>query len=441
MRRVILLATSLLPATVACAPRVVAFTHVDLVDGRDSSVRRDQTVIVSGNRISVVAPSRTTRVPRNARVIDGRGKYLIPGLWDMHVHTAITGGRDLLPLYVANGVTGVRDMAGDWDTIAGWRGEISRGRLVGPRLVASGPYLEGGDISIPHLLARNPGEGRAAVDSLRSLGVDFVKIHGRISAPTYYAIARRSRELGIPFTGHVPRAVGAANASDSGHASIEHLLTIPVTCSAADSVKLAPRFPVQAALGRCDSRDLADLYARFVRNGTRITPTFVAQYEVAEWPRRELPGDSLARYLPREVRDFVRELFPMPDSVPEGADSVGRAMFALRLVQVAEMHRAGVRVLTGTDAPLRNSPPGFGLHEEMRLLALGGMSNLQVLAAATLEPARFLGMADSSGTIEPGKLADLVLLDANPLVDIGNVRRIRLFEGTSRRRLLSVYDN
>ena len=378
-----------------------------------------------------------------ARVIDGRGKFLIPGLWDMHVHTAIAGGRALLGLYVANGVTGVRDMAGDWPTLRGWRDDIAAGRLVGPRIVASGPYLEGGDIPVPHLLARTPEEGRAGVDSLVELGVDFVKVHGQLTRETYFAIARRARERGIPFAGHVPRAVGSADASDSGQRSIEHLLAIPAPCTPAESAALVPRYPVQGALGRCSSADLAPLYARFVRNHTWVTPTFVAQVEVAGWPGHSVPGDSLAHYLPDSLRAFVARIFPMPDSIPPGADSVGRAMLAKRMHQVAAMHRAGVAVLTGTDAPLRNSPPGFGLHEEMLLLVRGGLSPFEVLQAATLEPARYFGMLDSAGVVAPGRLADLVLLDANPLDDIRNTRKIRaviangrLFEAHDLQRLV-----
>jgi imidazolonepropionase-like amidohydrolase len=421
----------------------IAFTHVSVVDGRDSLPLRDQTVLVRGNRIDAVAPARDVRVPAGTRVIDGRGKYLVPGFWDMHVHTAITGGRELLALYVANGVTGVRDMAGDWATIREWREEISRGQLVGPRIVASGPYLEGGDVPIAHLLTRTPDEGRAGVDSLVSLGVDFVKVHGQLTRDTYFAIARRARERGIPFAGHVSRLVGSADASDSGQRSIEHLLAIPAPCTPAESLALQPRFTVQGALGRCSSRDLAPLYARFARNTTWVTPTFVAQYEVAIWPGHAVPGDAAARYLPRALRRYVAEIFPMPDSIPPGADSVGRAMFAKRLAQVASMQQAGVHILTGTDAPLRNSPPGFGLHEEFRLLASGGMSNFEILRAATLEPARYFNTPDSSGTVAAGMRADRVLLTANPLEDIRNTRKIdvvvangRLMDARAREALL-----
>ena len=430
-------------ASAAMAQSSVAITRVAVIDATRPTPRPNQTVIIQGNRIVRVGPSSTTRPPAGARIIPGRGKFLIPGLWDMHVHTAIIGGRELLSLYVANGVTGVRDMAGAWDTLTAWRAEIARGELVGPRMIVSGPYLEGGDVPIPHLTTRNAAEAHAGVDSLVALGVDFIKVHSQLNAEAYFAIARRARERQMVFAGHVPRVVGSAAASDSGQKSIEHLLAIPVPCTPADSIALVPRFTVQGALGRCSSEDLGALYRKFVRNGTYVTPTFTAQVEVASWPSRTVPGDSLAGYLPKAVRDYVAEIFPMPDSIPPNADSVGRAMLAKRLRQVAEMQRAGVRILTGTDAPLRNSPPGFGLHEELTLLARGGMTPLEILRSATLEPARYLGMLDSAGTVARGKLADLVLLDANPLADIANTRRIsaviangRVFTGRDRERLL-----
>jgi hypothetical protein len=209
--------------------------------------------------------------------------------------------------------------------------EIASGTLIGPRIIASGPYLEGGDQPIPHLLVKTPADAAPAVDSLIKLGVDFIKVHGQLTRESYFAIARAARARGIPFAGHVSRTVGAAAASDSGQASIEHILAIPNHCTAAEMTELAPRFPVQAALGRCETADQAPLYARLKRNGTWVVPTLVAQVEVALWPRRELAGDSVARYLPDSLRQYVAGIFPMVDSVPPDADVNGRKLFAKRV--------------------------------------------------------------------------------------------------------------
>lgn len=402
---------------------MTAFTHVSVIDGRGPGARADRTVVVRGNRIVAEGPSASITVPVGARIIDGRGKYLIPGLWDMHVHLAMPGGRDVLPLYIANGVTSVRDMAGDWATLVAWRRDIAAGSVIGPRVVTSGPYLEGGDQPIPHLLVRTPADAAPAVDSLIRLGVDFIKVHGQLTRESYFAIARAARARRIPFAGHVSRVVGAADASDSGQASIEHLLAIPNACTAAEVTQLAPRFTVQAALGRCDTTDVAPLFEKLRRNGTRVVPTLVAQLEVARWPKRDLPGDSIARYLPDSLRQYVAGIFPMVDSVPVDADITGLKLFDKRVAITGALHRAGVTIMPGTDAPLRNSPPGFGLHEELLLLTRAGLSPFEVLRAATLEPARFLGMLDSLGTIEVDRIADLVLLTANPLEDIRNSSR------------------
>jgi imidazolonepropionase-like amidohydrolase len=175
-----------------------AFTNVTIIDGRSPAPRADRTVIIRGTRIVAEGPSASIRVPAGARIIDGRGKFLSPGLWDMHVHTAMPGGRDVLKLYIANGVTGVRDMAGDWPTITAWRREIASGALIGPRIIASGPYLEGGDQPIPHLLVKTPADAGPAVDSLIKLGVDFIKVHGQLTRESYFAIARAARTRRIP---------------------------------------------------------------------------------------------------------------------------------------------------------------------------------------------------------------------------------------------------
>ncbi|MBI3982632.1 MAG: amidohydrolase family protein [Gemmatimonadetes bacterium] len=430
-------------AQIAPPRNLIAITHVSVVDGTTPSPRHDHTVIVDGNRVAALGPAATTPVPAGAHLLDGRGKFLIPGLWDMHVHTAIPGGQSVLALYVANGVTSVRDMAGDWAQITAWRREISAGRLLGPRIVAAGPYIEGGDVPIPHLLVRAPEDAGPAVDSLKRLGVDFVKLHSQLPRNVYFAAARAARERALPLAGHVPRSITPREASDSGVQSLEHMLQIPTPCTPAESLALVPRFPVQGVLGRCTSEDLTPLFTHLARNGTWVVPTLVAQYEVAHWPKRDLPGDLFAPYLPDTLRRYVAQIFPMADSVPDDADAVGHALWEKRVALVGVMRAAGVGVLPGTDAPLRNSPPGFGLHEELATFARGGFSPFDALRAATLEPARFLGLLDSLGTIEPGKIADLVLLDADPLTDIRNVRRIvavvangRLLDAEARQALL-----
>jgi imidazolonepropionase-like amidohydrolase len=430
-------------APAAAQSPALAFKDITVVDATDPSPRAHQTVVIQGNRISTVGHVDSVVVPTGARVVRGAGKYLIPGLWDMHVHTVFPGGRRVLPLYIVNGVLGVRDLAGDWSQILAWRREIAAGTLAGPRLLASGPYLEGGDVPIVHFLTRTPDEARDAIDSLLTMGVDVIKLHGQLTRETYLAAALYAKRLGLRVAGHVPSTISVAEASDGGVGSIEHMLQIPISCTPAESLALVPRFPVQRVVGRCSSQDMAPLFTRLVRNGTWVVPTLTAAYEVAYWPKTDLPGDAFARYLPDTLKKYVASIFPMLPDIPPDADVVGMQLFAKRLALVSALHRAGVGVLPGTDAPLRNSPPGFGLHEELRLMVQGGMRTFDVLRAATLEPARYFGMLDSLGSIAPGKVADLVVLTASPLENIENTRRInavvangRLIDSTARQVLL-----
>jgi hypothetical protein len=248
----------------------------------------------------------------------------------------------------------------------------------------------------------------------------------------------------MPFSGHVPRAVSAAEASDSGQRTLEHLLTIPTPCTPAESIALQPRFPVQRVFHPCTSASLRPLFAKLAKNGTWVTPTYVAAYEIAQWPKRALPGDAYAPFLPDTLKKFVLWLFPMPDSIPPDADVTGRALYDKRLALAGAMRRAGVPLLTGTDAPLRNSPPGFGLVEELAQFVKGGVSLFDVLKSATWEPARYLAATDSMGTVQAGRVADLVLLREDPLRDVRAYRAIeavvargRMYDAKAREAMLA----
>jgi imidazolonepropionase-like amidohydrolase len=411
--------------TLAVAMQVVAITHVTVVDVERAASRSDLTVVVNGPRIVAVGPAVSTKIPVGAHVIDGRGKWLIPGLWDMHVHSAVPTGQQLLSLYVANGVTGVRDMGGELDLINEWRRAIATGSLVGPRIVAAGPYLEGHGSPIAHIEVHTPDDARRAVDSLSVLGVDFVKVHSALPRETFFAAAREARAKHLALAGHLSRNVTVEEASDSGQRSLEHLLGFINVCSPAESIAFAAADPLRRIVfNSCTSHDQRAVYQHLARNATWVTPTMTPAWEFAVLPRHDVPGDTLARFLSDSLQKYMVAIFDPPPELPPEATLLGQRMFAKRHQLVLDLYQAGVPLLAGTDAPMRNSPPGFGLHEEMLEFVRSGLTPAAALRAATYEPARYFGALDSLGTIAPGKLADLVLVEGDPLKRIENAHRI-----------------
>jgi len=218
---------------------LLAITHVSVIDATGSPAQTDMTVTVRGDRIVKIEKTSKSKLPKSAKIVDASGKFLIPGLWDMHVHTIfgewIPGGREVsLPLFVANGVTGVRDMGGDLDTLLAWKREISAGTLLGPRMVIAGPMLDGPKSRFPSSLSiATPDEGRKAVDELKAKGVDFIKIQSFIPRDAYFAVVEEAKKQGLIFAGHVPDAVRAVEASDAGQKSIEHLTGVFEGCAPA----------------------------------------------------------------------------------------------------------------------------------------------------------------------------------------------------------------
>jgi imidazolonepropionase-like amidohydrolase len=405
--------------------QLVAITHVTTIDVEQGTARPDLTVVIRGPRITTIGPAASTTIPDEARIIDGRGKWLIPGLWDMHVHLVVPSGRTMLSLYVANGVTGVRDMGGDFATIKRWRSEIAAGSLVGPRIVASGPYLDAHAPAIPHIEVHTAEEARLAVDSLANLGVDFVKIHSALPREAFFAASREARAKHLVFAGHVSGQITILEASDSGQRSLEHLLGFVNVCTPAESAAFAKVDPLRRIVfNTCTSRDQRDVYAHIARNGTWVTPTLATAWEFAVLPKHEVPGDTLLRFISDSLQTFLTQIFDAPPVLPADGDVLGRRMFAKRRQLVLALHHAGVSLLAGTDAPMRNVPPGFGLHEELAELVRSGLSPAAALRTATYEPARYFAALDSLGTVAPGKLADLLLLDADPRADIANAHRI-----------------
>ena len=411
--------------------RQVAIVHATIYTMSDSTPIRDGIVVIGGGRITHVGPLASVEIPADARVIDASGKFVIPGLWDMHVHTAVPGGEPLLGLYLANGVTGVRDMGGDLGVIQDWRKQIRVGKLAGPRIVASGPYLQGGEAALPHFVVLTPADARRAVDSLAKLGADFVKVHELVPRDAYFELARAARARGLALAGHISAGISVEEAADSGQRSLEHLNGFANPCTLSDSTRLAKVHSLhRLVMGECSTTDQTPVYRHIASTRTWVTPTLIALEMAAVLPG-PVPADSLARYEPEFLREAMAAALEIPADMPPDANVLGGALYSKRMETVRGLVRSGVPILAGTDAPLPNSIPGFGLHAELEALVRSGLSPWQALRAATIEPARYFA-SDTMGAICAGCAADLVVLDADPLRDIRNTRRIALVVADGR---------
>ena len=439
------------------APAEIAITHVTVINPGTASIQANRTVVITGDRVTSVSDAAKVQPPKGARVIDGTGQYLIPGLWDMHVHSAFgdwfPGGRDIiLPLFVANGVTGVRDMGGDVPVLMAWRKEIASGKIIGPRMMISGPMLDGylpdGKLRFPSSIAvTTPASAIAAVDSLKSQGVDFIKVQSVISHDAYLAAAAEAHKQGLPIVGHIPDKVRIREAVGAGQSSIEHLMGIFEGCSTAEDKFIQGEGNMKLLLGTQDQQRCDSLIKLLAQHQTWQVPTLAWQRGGTFLDQRDLKHQPLDKYVPAYWRDVTWRRFTdemMPDLLRDPLP-LRQEYFARNLQIVGAMHRAGVPFLAGTDtAPGVYIMPGFSLHDELANFVEAGFTPMESLQTATSNPAKFLGMQASLGTIESGKIADLVLLTANPLEDIHNTRKIsavvaggRLFDRAALDQMLT----
>jgi imidazolonepropionase-like amidohydrolase len=427
------------------APLPIVITHATVINPSTSSVQANQTVVITHDRITSVSSAEHLKPPKNARVIDATGQYLIPGLWDMHVHSAFgdwfPGGRDIiLPLFIANGVTGVRDMGGDTPVLLGWRKEIADGKIIGPRLVISGPMLDGflpnGKLRFPSSIpVTTPASAVAAVDSLKAQGVDFIKVQSVISHDAYLAAAAEAHKQGLPIVGHVPDKVRIREVVEAGQKSIEHLMGIFEGCSREEDKFIKGQGSLKLLLATQDEQKCHSLIKLLAQNQTWQVPTLVWQRGGTFLDQRDLKHQPLDKYVPAYWRDVTWRRFTdemMPDLLRDPL-ALRQEYFAHNLQMVGALHRGGVPFMAGTDtAPGVYIMPGFSLHDELANFVESGFTPMESLQTATSNPARFLGIENSFGSVEPGNIADLVLLSANPLEDIRNTRKISMVVANGR---------
>ena len=427
--------------------QVLAIAHATVIDPATGSVRTDQTVVIAAGRIQRVVPSANYQPEKRARIIEARGKYLIPGLWDMHVHIAGISAdpawsKDvILPLLIAQGITAVRDMGGNLSVLRTWKQDIEAGKLVGPHIFAGGPMIVPSGKKTPEQWpVTTVEEAQVAVRELKQQGADFIKIISVPSREIFFAIAEEARKEKIPFVGHVPLAVTAAEASDAGMRSIEHIVysNLSLDCSVKETELRAELSEVhknhdQAAVARIFTEAVSTyspdkasaLWATFKKNGTWVTPTLAsieAQIPQAKTPE-EQSSDPRLQFVPWSLRKEWDPLDPK-NRASEDEQKWWANQYANDTRLTAEMHKAGVPLLAGSDSLDRFVFPGFALHQELALLNQQGLTPLETLRAATWDAARFLGHEAEFGVIANGARADLVLLNDNPLEKISNTTRI-----------------
>lgn len=422
--------------------------NVTVIDATGAAPRKKMSVGIAVSRITAI--QKKLKTARGIQVIDAKGKFLIPGLWDMHIHL---GTPDIFfPLLVANGITGVREMFDGipMETIRQWRARADVPRIAAPGFIDGPPMLWSGAPLPPGAYAvATADQALRAVDAIARSGADFIKVYSSVPREAYFALAAEARAIGIPFAGHVPEEVSPLEAAAAGQRSQEHLLNILQACSTREDELRAKR--VATMLDRSISgearmrvlafenpEDLLDSYSEqkasilfqtFARDGVWQTPTLTILAGFARARDEDFVHDPHRQYLPKSWTDQwdPRRTMFLKDLSPAEYDALNakiRVLLERHEKLVSDMHRAGVEFLAGTDANGANPVlPGFGLHDELALLVQSGLTPMEALQCATRNAARYFGSRDF-GTIEVGKSADLVLLDEDPLKDIRNTEKI-----------------
>lgn len=421
----------------------VAITNVTIIDMTGSAPRRGMTIVLVGDSIAKIGPTRRLPVPPGSIQIDGTGRFLVPSFWDMHVH--ILNADRMLPLFVANGVLDVRDLGvPNMDELLEWKKHAAAGALLSPRIMTAGRVVDGDPPSNREysIVVRNAANARQAVRDLHAKGVDVIKVYEVLSRESYFAIADETRKLGLPFTGHTPSAITTTEASDAGQRSIEHLGHIlehsssaPETISARrnEPIKEDDYFAFTTRLGRVydatistyDAKKAGEIFARFRRNKTWQVPTLVVKNGRTFIDELDAKGDPRTKYVEASQRNYWKPqvgFFSRYRTQEYIAAAKRYFQTEMNLVRDMQMERVGI--LTGTDAPNAYVIAGFSLHDELELLVTAGLTPLEALISATRNPAEYAGELHRKGTIQKGKIANLILLDADPLRDIRNTTRI-----------------
>jgi imidazolonepropionase-like amidohydrolase len=434
--RPILLLITCLSARITFAQHTTLIRNIYLVDVEKGIVKRAANVLIRDSIITSVNYRKSAATADT--IIDGSGKYLIPGLWDMHTH--VWSDEYFFPLLIANGVTGIRDMFESVKAAETWKKKIAEGRIYGPEMRIAGPILDGPKPIWPGSVAvSTPEEGRRAVDSLKDiLHTDFIKVYSLLSRESYFAIADEARKKQIPFAGHVPNVVSVSEAAKAGQKSQEHLygfleeasdsadyLMQVVQGKIKDSALSDRSQRMQFLFRTYNIRKLEELLHKIKTTGTWICPTLTVLHAIGYLNDTTLQNDPRMQYMIRGIRNgWDPRKDPRFSTWTPGTFNAYQQDFAYKLRLVKALRDAGIPLLAGTDFPNPYCFPGFGLHEELQWMVKAGLTPAEALQTATINPARYFGIEQRTGSIAEGKTANLVILEANPLLDISNTQKI-----------------
>ncbi len=440
---------------------------IDAEKGAVSGKPRD--VLIVKERIVAVKPVGKLE-DKSGSVLDGKGQFLIPGLWDMHTHPddpevwwmkpGVEEREQMMPLFIVNGVTGTRDMAGDLNLMKEWKNKIAAGSLIGPEIIAAGPLLDGAEAMWDGSVSISSADHvRSIVDSLVDEGIDFLKVYSGLPRDVFFALCKYAAEIQMPVVGHIPTDVTTVEGAAAGMTCQEHFLNVLMECSRQEENIRNDKVDYGSAesgidkyyirnrlmLDTYDETKAKKLFKQYVKYKTWHTPTISMWYKNAYYEEEVMKDEVYFKYLPKYLRKYwqvdtnVHLKYRHPKII---ATKKRLVEFYLKLIK--DMHDSGVPLLAGTDTganPL--CIPGIGVHNELSMFVKAGLTPAEALKTATSNPAKFLQLEEDFGSIEEGKIANLVLLEKNPLEDIENLRAIHavikrgeLFDNSRRMEIL-----
>jgi imidazolonepropionase-like amidohydrolase len=391
-------------------PPVTAIVGGRLIDGTGKPAVENSVVVLREGKIAAAGPAATTPVPQGAQVVDARGKSVLPGLWEMHAHfEQVEWG----PIYLATGVTTARDVGNEREFIVAVRDAIAAGKGIGPRLVMAGIVDGSSPMALGIIRVDTPEQARAQVQKYKSEGFQQIKIYSSVKPEIVKVITAEAHRLGMTVTGHIPQGMNAIEGVQDGMDQINHIYYLTAVMTDPKTGTIDPQ-----------SEQVKKVIRILLQHHTVIDPT-IALFEILTHPANT-PLTSFEPGFAKIAPELQEGLQTM--GAPAAAAQQSAKRFQTMLDAVRILHQAGVPIVAGTD----QSVPGYSVDREIELYVKAGFTPMEALQAATLVPARAMGMEKDSGTIEPGKRADVILVDGNPLENISDIRKVSTIFASGR---------